>query len=73
MCYLSVITKENSHWIFLNFIMWVGHNQWNKFENFNYLNVAFISYKLTIWDLNANSGGRRTPTNDQEKWTFGFG
>ena len=22
--------------------------------------------------LNANSGGRRTPANDQEKWTFGF-
>ena len=21
-----------------------------KFENFNYLNVAFISYKLTMWD-----------------------
>ena len=23
--------------------------------------------------LNANSGGRRTPANDQEKWTFGTG
>ena len=23
--------------------------------------------------LNANSGGRRTPANNQEKWTFGFG
>ena len=22
----------------------------NKIENFNYLNVAFISYKLTMWD-----------------------
>ena len=22
-----------------------------EFENFNYLNVAFISYKLTMWDL----------------------
>ena len=22
----------------------------NKLENFNYLNVAFISYKLTMWD-----------------------
>ena len=22
-----------------------------KIENFNYLNVAFISYKLTMWDL----------------------
>ena len=22
--------------------------------------------------LNANSGGRRTLANDQEKWTFGF-
>ena len=21
-----------------------------KLENFNYLNVAFISYKLTMWD-----------------------
>ena len=21
-----------------------------KFENFNYLNVAFISYKLTMWN-----------------------
>ena len=21
-----------------------------KIENFNYLNVAFISYKLTMWD-----------------------
>ena len=24
-------------------------------------------------ELNANSGGRRTPANDQEKWMFGFG
>ena len=23
--------------------------------------------------LNANSGGHRTPVNDQEKWMFGFG
>ena len=23
--------------------------------------------------LNTNSGGRKTPANDQEKWTFGFG
>ena len=22
----------------------------DKLENFNYLNVAFISYKLTMWD-----------------------
>ena len=22
----------------------------NELENFNYLNVAFISYKLTMWD-----------------------
>ena len=22
----------------------------DKLENFNYLNVAFISYKLTIWN-----------------------
>ena len=27
-----------------------------KFENFNYLNVAFISYKLTMWDLMLFSG-----------------
>ena len=27
-----------------------------KFENFNYLNVAFISYKLTTWDLMLFSG-----------------
>ena len=26
------------------------------FENFNYLNVAFISYKLTMWDLMLFSG-----------------
>ena len=25
-------------------------------ENFNYLNVAFISYKLTMWDLMLFSG-----------------
>ena len=24
--------------------------KYSKFENFNYLNVAFISYKLTMWD-----------------------
>ena len=24
--------------------------QADKFENFNYLNVAFISYKLTMWN-----------------------
>ena len=28
----------------------------DKFENFNYLNVAFISYKLTMWDLMLFSG-----------------
>ena len=28
----------------------------NKIENFNYLNVAFISYKLTMWDLMLFSG-----------------
>ena len=27
-----------------------------KLENFNYLNVAFISYKLTMWDLMLFSG-----------------
>ena len=30
--------------------------QVNKIENFNYLNVAFISYKLTMWDLMLFSG-----------------
>ena len=28
----------------------------DKFGNFNYLNVAFISYKLTMWDLMLISG-----------------
>ena len=32
----------------------------NKIENFNYLNVAFISYKLTMWDLMLFSGGHTT-------------
>ena len=29
-----------------------GCQKWQKlkFENFNYLNVAFICYKLTMWD-----------------------
>ena len=27
-----------------------------KIGNFNYLNVAFISYKLTMWDLMLISG-----------------
>ena len=27
-----------------------------KIVNFNYLNVAFISYKLTMWDLMLFSG-----------------
>ena len=31
---------------------------------------ATIAYHV---GLNANSGGRRTLANDQEKWTFGFG
>ena len=30
---------------------------------------ATIAYHV---GLNANSGGRRTPANDQETWTFGF-
>ena len=30
--------------------------QTHKIENFNYLNVAFISYKLTMWDLMLFSG-----------------
>ena len=28
----------------------------DKIGNFNYLNVAFISYKLTMWDLMLISG-----------------
>ena len=34
-----------------------------------------ITYMLQAYHvgLNANSGGRRTLANDQEKWTFGFG
>ena len=31
---------------------------------------ATIAYHV---GLNANSGGRRTLANDQDKWTFGFG
>ena len=31
---------------------------------------ATIAYHV---GLNDNSGDRRTPANDQEKWTFGFG
>ena len=34
----------------------VLHSSGYKFENFNYLNVAFISYKLTMWDLMLFSG-----------------
>ena len=30
-----------------------------KFENFNYLNVAFISYKLTMWDSMLFSDGHK--------------
>ena len=30
-----------------------------KIENFNYLNVAFISYKLTMWDLMLFLDGHR--------------
>ena len=36
---------------------WIQHSvphgkllQCNKIENFNYLNVAFISYRLTMWN-----------------------
>ena len=29
---------------------------YTKIENCNYLNVAFISYKLTMWDLMLISG-----------------
>ena len=32
------------------------HKGIDKIENFNYLNVAFISYKLTMWDLMLFSG-----------------
>ena len=31
----------------------------DKIENFNYLNVAFISYKLTMWDCMLISVGRK--------------
>ena len=41
----------------------------SKFENFNYLNVAFISYKLTMWDLMLFSGGHTT-ASILEKKTF---
>ena len=34
----------------------VEREETNKIENFNYLNVAFISYKLTMWDLMLFSG-----------------
>ena len=30
--------------------------KYSKFVNLNYLNVAFISYKLTMWDLMLFSG-----------------
>ena len=43
-----------------------------KFENFNYLNVAFFKLQAYHVGLNANSGGCRTPDNDEEKCTFGF-
>ena len=40
----------------------------NKIENFNYLNVAFISYTSLPCgtELNAISGGQRHPANVQE-------
>ena len=36
----------------------------DKLENFNYLNVAFISYKLTMWNWGTLSG---TQTGNYEK------
>ena len=39
----------------------------HKIENFNYLNVAFISYKLTMWDLMLFSGGHTTANASENK------
>ena len=51
----------------------------------SYVNVQYIVPDINLYTefycatiayhvgLNANSGGGRTPANDQEKWTFGFG
>ena len=40
-----------------------------KIENFNYLNVAFISYKLTMWDSMLYSDGHRAswPTSKKNR------
>ena len=43
-------------------------NFMKKIENFNYLNVAFISYKLTMWDLMLFAGCH-TRANVLEKKT----
>ena len=46
-----------------------------QFLDFFY-SLKFQFYCATIayhMGLNANLGGLRTPANDQEKWTFGFG
>ena len=39
-----------------------------EFHNNVSFYCATIAYHVR---LNANSGGRRTPANDQEKWMFG--
>ena len=47
----------------------------HKLENFNYLNVAFISYKLTMWDSMLSSDGHKAsrPTSKKTRgecpWT----
>ena len=46
----------------------LSRNEINQIENFNYLNVAFISYKLTMWDLMLFSGCH-TRANVLEKKT----
>ena len=38
-----------------------------KFENFDYLNAAFISFQAYHEELNAFSGGHRHLANVQEK------
>ena len=41
----------------------------NKIENFNYVKVAFISYKLTMWDLMLFSDGHKAswPTSKKNR------
>ena len=55
---MSVYLNQNFHFLLMRYCVIL------KFY------CATIAYHV---ELNANSGGRRTPANDQEKWTFGFG